>query len=72
MIGGVRITLSADVLKRVRVWPEKKRSRRLIKKMTEKRGPEFIDKPAIYQTPIGFVCHPSLYQSLKEAINGSA
>ena len=68
MIGsfsGVSITVSANATERVLRWPEKKRSRRLHKKLTKRLGPQVWNKPVAFRTPMGIVMHPDLYEELK-------
>ena len=62
---GVTVTVSLHATERVLRWPDKKRSRRLIKKMTKKRGPQVWMKPAAFNTPMGLVVHPEIYGRLR-------
>ena len=69
MIGsfsGVNITVSVNATERVLRWPEKKRSRRLHKKLTKRLGPQVWNKPAAFQMPMGIVMHPDLYAEIKQ------
>jgi hypothetical protein len=63
--GGINVTVSLNATKRVENWPNKKRSRRLVKKMTKKRGPQITYEPAAFETPFGFVVHPDIYAKMK-------
>ena len=64
--GGMPITVSLNATQRVQNWPDKKRSKRLIKKLTKRLGPQFFDKPAAFKTPMGLVVHPEIYKQLKK------
>lgn len=45
-----------------RLFPvSKNRSRRIHKKLVKRHGGEFRKVPAIFKTPAGLICHPSLY-----------
>lgn len=48
----------------------KNRSRRIHKKLCKRFGGEFKKAPAIFQTPRGFICHPSLYASVLHTLKG--
>ena len=62
---GMKVTVSLNATERVLRWPEKRRSKRLIKKMTKRLGPQVWMKPAAFQTPMGLVVHPEIYAELK-------
>lgn len=61
---GVKITVSEHATQEAINWPVKKRSRRLHKKLTKKRGPQITRKPCALQTPWGLVVHPTIYTAL--------
>ena len=64
--GGMQIVVSGNATKLVYHWPEKKRSRRLIKKLTKLRGPQVTTEPAAYTMADGrMVVHPAIYQKLR-------
>ena len=68
MFGGMKLIVSQNATERTGPhWPIKKRSKRLIKKLTKLRGPQFFDKPAAFHTPFGLVVHPAIYAQLKDA-----
>jgi hypothetical protein len=63
---GIKIVVSHNATKLVYNWPEKKRSRRLIKKMTKRLGPQVTIEPAAYTMADGRMCvHPAVYDSLR-------
>ena len=67
MFGSTQIIVSMNATKRTGPhWPIRKRSKRLIKKLTKLRGPQFFDEPAAFQTPFGLVVHPAIYAQLKD------
>lgn len=68
--GAMKITVSANAIERVVRWPEKNRSKRLHKKMTKRLGEQYIYKPAALKTPFGMVMHPTIYESLKQRLEG--
>lgn len=63
---GTKIIVSVNATERAERWPVKRRSKRLHKKLTKLRGPQFHDKPAALQTPFGLVVHPEIYAKLQE------
>jgi hypothetical protein len=67
MFGGMKITVSTNATARTLRWPEKKRSRRLIKKMTKRLGPQVYMKPAMFETQYGLIVHPEIYAELQRA-----
>jgi hypothetical protein len=70
---GVNIVVSQHATKLVYHWPEKKRSRRLIKKLTKLRGPQITTEPASYVMADGrMVVHPSILDALKKQSRGNA
>ena len=62
---GTKIIVSVNATERAECWPVKRRSKRLHKKLTKLRGPQFYDKPGAIQTPFGLVVHPEVYAELK-------
>lgn len=69
---GVHITVSRHAVQRTENWPVKRRSRRLHKKLTKLRGPQFTDEPCIIRMPSGdIIMHPSFYHKLR-AVGGDA
>lgn len=66
MFGGVNITVSIHAVERKENWPNKRRSKRLIKKLTKLRGPQITYAPCAFKTPLGLVVHPTIYAQLKE------
>jgi len=66
MFGGMNVMVSLNATERVLRWPDKKRSRRLIKKLTKRLGPQICIRPAAFQTPMGLVVHPEIYAKLKK------
>ena len=66
MISGVKFVISQHALQTITNWPVKKRSKRLHKKLSKKRGPQFTTKPAAYVMADGrMVIHPALFDQLK-------
>ena len=64
---GMQSVISQHATKLVYHWPEKKRSRRLIKKLTKLRGPQVTTEPASYIMADGrMVVHPSIFDALKK------
>lgn len=63
--GGMKVTVSKHAVERTENWPVLKRSKRLHKKLTKKRGPQFSETPCALQTPFGLVVHPEIYELLK-------
>ena len=67
MFQGVPFVVSPHATKQVHHWPEKKRSRRLVKKLTKLRGPQVTIEPAAYQMADGrMVMHPTIYARLRQ------
>jgi hypothetical protein len=65
MFQGVPFVVSQHATKTVFHWPDKERSRRLIKKLTKLRGPQVTYEPAAYQMADGrMVMHPTIYARL--------
>lgn len=62
---GTKIIVSVNATERAERWPVKRRSKRLHKKLTKLLGPQFYEKPAVFQTPFGLVVHPEIYAELK-------
>lgn len=63
---GVKVVVSRNATKLVYHWPDKKRSRRLVKKMTKRLGPQVSVEPAAYTMADGrMVVHPEIYAELK-------
>lgn len=62
---GLKVIVSAAALTIIRNWPDKRRSKRLIKKMTKKYGPEVTSSPTSYQMGNTLIVHPVLYAELK-------
>ena len=64
---GVAFVVSNNATKLVYHWPNKKRSRRLIKKLTKLRGPQITREPCAYQMADGrMVIHPAIYTQLRK------
>ena len=64
---GVQMAVSPHATQVVYNWPDKKRSRRLIKKLTKLRGPQITTKPCAYRMADGrMVIHPSLFAALQK------
>jgi len=64
---GIPFVVSQHATKTVFHWPDKERSRRLIKKLTKLRGPQVTYEPAAYQMPDGrMVMHPDIYARLQK------
>jgi hypothetical protein len=64
---GIDFVVSCRAMKRVEHWPSAKRSRRLQKKMTKLRGPQYTEEPAVYRMADGrMIIHPKIYAQLKE------
>lgn len=66
----MKVTVSLNATEPYENWPSKKRSRRLIKKMTKKRGPQIMYRPAAFQTPFGLIVHPEIYAKLRNHPKG--
>ena len=63
---GLKIVVSQHATKLTYHWPDKKRSRRLIKKMTKRLGPQVTMEPCAYQMADGrMVVHPSIYAKMR-------
>lgn len=65
MLLGMKIIVSQHATELVTNWPEKRRSKRLVKKMTKKRGPQFSVKPTAYQVGGTMIVHPSILAALR-------
>jgi hypothetical protein len=63
---GLQIIISANAQKVTWNWPDKKRSKRLIKKLTRLRGPQITTEPQAYRMGGKLIIHPDLYQALKQ------
>lgn len=63
--GGVNVTISPHAVQRRENWPIKRRSKRLYKKLTKKRGPQFTEVPCAFQTPMGLVVHPEVWAQMR-------
>ena len=64
---GSEFVVSGKAVKRVEHWPDAKRSRRLQKKMTKLRGPQYTEEPAAYRMADGrMIVHPKIYAAIKE------
>lgn len=64
---GINFMVTDHAVKRVEHWPDKKRSRRLQKKMTKLYGPQYTEEPAAYHMADGrMIVHPKIYAALKE------
>ena len=63
---GVRVIITPHATRKVWHWPDKKRSRRLIKKLTKLRGPQVTIEPAAYVMADGrMAMHPHLAHRLR-------
>lgn len=62
---GHKIIVSVNATERAERWPVKRRSKRLHKKLTKLRGPQFYDKPAAFLIPLGLIVHPEIYAEMK-------
>lgn len=62
---GLQITVSEHAVAKTLNWSEKKRSRRLHKKMTKRLGPQWTYTPTSYRMGNVIVCHPTIYSRLK-------
>lgn len=69
---GVKLIVSVHATEEAWRWPKKKRSRRLVKKMTKKYGPQIYRKPCMYMTPFGLVMHPDIYRQMKNKMEASS
>lgn len=70
MYAGVSVVISQHATKQVYNWPNKPRSRRLIKKLTKLRGPQVTYEPAAYRMADGrMVVHPAIYAQMKQQSN---
>lgn len=68
MFGGRQFIVSELAVKDTdeRLFPESKnRSRRIHKKLVKRFGGVFRKEPCAYQTPQGYIIHPTLYAQLK-------
>lgn len=62
---GTKIVVSQHATKLTYHWPDKKRSKRLIKKMTKRLGPQTTMEPCAYQMADGrMAVHPSIYAQM--------
>jgi len=62
---GMNVVVSGHATKLTYHWPIKTRSRRLIKKMTKRRGPQITTEPCAYQMADGrMIVHPSIYRQM--------
>lgn len=68
---GMNITTSPHATERVLRWPDKKRSKRLVKKMTARLGPQIHYRPAAIVTPWGMVVHPEIFAKLKNSFDSN-
>lgn len=71
LLYGLKIMASEYALEEtnVRTFPASRhRSRRVHKKLVRRFGGEFLKKPAIFHTPLGLICHPTLYADLQRRI----
>lgn len=67
MYASVPFVISQHATKMVYHWPDKQRSRRLIKKLTKLRGPQVTVEPAAYRMADGrMVVHPVIYAQMKQ------
>ena len=65
---GIDFVVSGRAVKRTEHWPNVKRSRRLQKKMTKLRGPQYTKEPATYRMADGrMIIHPAIYKALQES-----
>ena len=64
-INGMPIHVSLAATERALRWPEKKRSRRLHKKLTNLRGNQIWDKPCSYVIQGTLFIHPTLLPELR-------
>lgn len=64
---GTKIIVSQHATKEQVNWPIKKRSRRLHKKMTKRLGQQITIVPCAFQTPMGMVVHPLIFEKLRKA-----
>lgn len=62
---GQRFTISEHATKRVEHWPVKPRSKRLHKKLTKLRGPQFTEEPCVFTSPFGIVVHTKIADALR-------
>lgn len=64
---GVEFVVSHHATKLVYHWPDKKRSRRLVKKLTRLRGPQVTCEPCAYLMADGrMAIHPVVYSKLRQ------
>ena len=65
--GGLRVIVSEHAQESFRIFPDKKRTKRRMRRLRGKWGSEYRVRPMAYRTPHGLVCHPSIAAKLREA-----
>ena len=64
---GIQFVVSQHATKLVYHWPNKKRSPRLVKKLTKLRGPQVTIEPCAYRMADGrMVVHPKIYSEIRK------
>lgn len=63
---GAQISVSIHATKMVENWQVKKRSKRLLKKLTKLRGPQFTREPCATRTPFGWIVHPEVMDQMRK------
>ncbi|MEH7827625.1 hypothetical protein [Gemmobacter denitrificans] len=65
-LSAVKIIISKHATKQIENWPNKPRSRRLVKKLTKLRGPQITYKPCAIRTAMGLIVQPAIYDQLRK------
>ncbi len=65
--GGTRVMGSDAATALYRIFPDKPRTKRRMRRLRGKWGNEFIRKPCAYQTANGLIVHPTIWAQMKQA-----
>lgn len=63
-IGGMRVTVSPHATEEYTLFPDRKRTKRGMRRLRARYGTLKRRRPCAFQTPMGLVVHPDIYREL--------
>lgn len=69
---GLKIIVSQNAMQLLYNWPDKPRSKRMIKKMTKRLGPQIYFKPTSYLMGDSLIVHPDILAELRRIRTSAA
>jgi hypothetical protein len=67
IFGGMRVIISEHATEEFRIFPDKPRTKRRMRRLRGKWGNETRRRPCAFQTPQGLIVHPAIAAKLKDA-----